>query len=98
MPELEIGLVDGGKLNFNQSFLKFNVKKKIQGKGYSRFDFTCRILDTASFSRIYCYDNANFTIAFLSEKDTFFKKCKVHSLRHTSLTFICINLCKKGLK
>ena len=28
MPELEIGLVDGGELNFNQSFLKFNVKKK----------------------------------------------------------------------
>ena len=28
MPELVIGLVDGGELNFNQSFLKFNVKKK----------------------------------------------------------------------
>ena len=28
MPELEIGLVDGGELNFNQYFLKFNVKKK----------------------------------------------------------------------
>ena len=28
MLELEIGLVDGGELNFNQSFLKFNVKKK----------------------------------------------------------------------
>ena len=26
MSELEIGLVDRGKLNFNQSFLKFNVK------------------------------------------------------------------------
>ena len=39
MPELEIGLVDGGELNFNQSFLKFNVKKKIQAKSYSRFDF-----------------------------------------------------------
>ena len=28
MPELEIGLVDGGELNFNQTFLKFHVKKK----------------------------------------------------------------------
>ena len=28
MPELEIGLVDGGKMNFNQSFLKVNIKKK----------------------------------------------------------------------
>ena len=28
MPELENGLVDGDELNFTQSFLKFNVKKK----------------------------------------------------------------------
>ena len=28
MPELNIGLVDGGELNFDQSFLQFNVKKK----------------------------------------------------------------------
>ena len=39
MPELEIGLVDGCELNFNQCFLKFNVKKKIQATSYSRFDF-----------------------------------------------------------
>ena len=39
MPELKIGLVDEGKLNFNQSFLKFDVKKKIQVKSYSLFDF-----------------------------------------------------------
>ena len=39
MPELEIGLVDGCKLNFNQSFLKFNVKKKIEAESYSQFDF-----------------------------------------------------------
>ena len=39
MPELEIGLGDGDELNFNQSFLKFNIKKKIQAKSYSRFDF-----------------------------------------------------------
>ena len=71
MPELEIGLVDGGELNFNQSFLKFNVKKKIQVKSYSRFDFKCWILDTTSLSRIYCYNNANLTIAFLSEKKFF---------------------------
>ena len=28
MPELEIGLADGGDLNFDKSFLQFNVKKK----------------------------------------------------------------------
>ena len=27
MPELEIGLVDGGEFNFDQSFLQFNVNK-----------------------------------------------------------------------
>ena len=32
MLELEIGLVDGGELNFNQSFLKFIIKKKIQAR------------------------------------------------------------------
>ena len=41
MPELEIGLVDGGELNFHEFFLKFNVKKNIQVKSYSRFDFKC---------------------------------------------------------
>ena len=50
MLELEIELVDGGELNFNQSFLKFNVKKKMQAKSYSRFDFKFRILDTADLS------------------------------------------------
>ena len=28
MPGLEIGLVNGGELNFDQSFLQFNKKKK----------------------------------------------------------------------
>ena len=50
MPELEIGLVDGCELNFNQCFLKFNVKKKIEVESYSRFDFKCWILDTGSLS------------------------------------------------
>ena len=49
MLELEIGLVDGCELNFNQSFLKFNVKKKYTGS-YSRFDFSSWILDTDSLS------------------------------------------------
>ena len=39
MPELDIGLADGGELNFDESFLQFNVKKKIHGKISSRFDF-----------------------------------------------------------
>ena len=41
MPELDIRLVDGGELNFDQSFLQFNVKKKIYAKSSSRFDFKC---------------------------------------------------------
>ena len=39
MPELEIGFVDGDELNFDQSFLQFNVKKEIYAKSSSRFDF-----------------------------------------------------------
>ena len=36
MPELEIGLVDWGELNLNhESFLMFNIKKKVQAKSYS---------------------------------------------------------------
>ena len=41
MPELEIGLVDGGELNFNQSVLQFHVKKKAKVKRSNRFDFKC---------------------------------------------------------
>ena len=41
MPELEIGLVEGGKLNFDQSFLQFNVNKKLYAKSSSQFDFKC---------------------------------------------------------
>ena len=35
MPELEIGLVDGGESNFNQSFLQFNIKKNTGEKFFS---------------------------------------------------------------
>ena len=48
MPELEMELVDRGKLNFGQSLLQFNVKKKIYANSSSQFDFKCLILDTAS--------------------------------------------------
>ena len=41
MPELDIKLVDRGELNFDQSFLQLNVKKKIYKKSSSRFDFKC---------------------------------------------------------
>ena len=41
MSELEIGLIDEGELNFNQSFLKINVTNKIQGKSYYRLGFEC---------------------------------------------------------
>ena len=32
MPELEIGLVDGGELYLDQFYLQFNVKRKIYAK------------------------------------------------------------------
>ena len=50
MPELEVGLVDGGELNFNQFFLQFRVKKKVKVKSSTRFDFKSRIRDTASLN------------------------------------------------
>ena len=34
MLELELGLANGGKLNFNKSFLQFNIKRKIYVKSY----------------------------------------------------------------
>ena len=40
MPELDISLVDGGELKFNQYFLQFNVKKT-QMKSSSQYDFRC---------------------------------------------------------
>ena len=39
--EYEIGLADVSVLNFDQSFLQFNAKKKINAKKYSRFEFKC---------------------------------------------------------
>ena len=41
MAELDIGLVDEAKLNFDQSFLQFNAKKKLYARSSSRFDFKC---------------------------------------------------------
>ena len=35
MSKLDIGLVDGGELKFDQFFLEFNVKKKIYAKSSS---------------------------------------------------------------
>ena len=39
MPEFNIGLVDGGKLNFDQTFLQFNVNKEIYAESSPQFDF-----------------------------------------------------------
>ena len=50
MCKLDKGLVDEDKLNFNQSFLQFNVGKEICAKISSRFDFKWWILDTANLS------------------------------------------------
>ena len=79
MPELEIGHVDGGEFNFNQSFLQFNLKKKIYAKNslkeHSRFDWKCWLLDTASLSNeliATIMSTFTFTIALLSEKNKIF--------------------------
>ena len=50
MPELKIGLADERALNFDQSFLQFNAKKKINAKKSFRFEFKCWILKTATFN------------------------------------------------
>ena len=45
MLELELGLVDGGELNFDKSFLQFNIKKIIMRRvtlqEHSQFDWKC---------------------------------------------------------
>ena len=43
---------------------------------------------------IYCYNYANFTIVFLCENDNFLR-CKLHSVRHASLTFTWVKLSKR---
>ena len=50
MPELKIGLAYVSALNFDQSFLQFNAKKKINAKKSSRFEFKCWILKTGSLN------------------------------------------------
>ena len=50
MPELKIGLADVSAFNFDQSFLQFNAKKKINAKKCCRFEFKCEILKTASIN------------------------------------------------
>ena len=34
MSQIEIGLVDGSELNFDQSVLQFNLKKKMYGMSF----------------------------------------------------------------
>ena len=50
IPELKIGLADVSALNFDQSFLQYNAKKKKNAKKSSRFEFKCLILKTAGLS------------------------------------------------
>ena len=50
MPGLKIELADVSALNFDQSFLQLNAKKKINAKKSSRFEFWCWILKTASLN------------------------------------------------
>ena len=65
MFELEIGLIDGDKLNFDKSFLHFNVKKKKNTQSDNlKEQFYCKywIVDTADLnsSFIASYSDAHF--------------------------------------
>ena len=74
MSELEIGLADGGELNFDKSLLQFNVKKIKYVKSSSQFCLqTLNTTHCKVKQSIYYYNNASFTLAFLSKKDNFFK-------------------------
>ena len=48
--ERKIGIADGSALNFDQSFLQFNAKRKTNAKKSSRFEFKCWILKTGSLN------------------------------------------------
>ena len=48
--EPKIGLAYVSALNFDQSFMQFNAKKKINAKKSSRFEFKCWILKTGSLN------------------------------------------------
>ena len=50
MAELKVGLADVSTLNFDQSFLQFNAKKKISAKETSQFEFKCWILKAVSIN------------------------------------------------
>ena len=41
MAQLQIWLFDERELNFDQSFLQFNVNKNVYAKSSSWFDFKC---------------------------------------------------------
>ena len=41
MAQLQIWLFDEGELNFDQSFVQFNVIKNVYAKSSSWFDFKC---------------------------------------------------------
>ena len=94
MPEREIWLAEESKLNFDQSFLQLNTKKKINGRSCSRFEFKYWILNTANLNSYLIY--ANFTlIAFLSW-DNFFKDVK--SILWGIRTFLTSTLVKLNVK
>ena len=50
MRELETALADESELNFDQSFVQFNGKKRRYAKSSSWFEFKCWILNTASLN------------------------------------------------
>ena len=48
--ELETALADESELNFDQSFVQFNGKKRSYAKSSSWFEFKCWILNAASLN------------------------------------------------
>ena len=88
MPGLKIGLADVSALNFDQSFLQLNAKKKINAKKSARFEFWCWILETASL-------NISFiAIIMLTSQWRFWVKIFFFKIK-SSLCAVCLPLTLK---
>ena len=91
MTGLKIGLADVSALNFDQSFLQLNAKKKINAKKSSRFEFWCWILKTASL-------NISFiAIIMLTSQWRFWVRISFFKMK-SSLCAVCLPLTLTSIK
>ena len=96
--EFEVALTDGGELNFDKSFLHFNVKKKNICKSY--FDCKYWVQDTASLNSSFndSYNNTNFYLhlTFLNEKNKILQDVKKPPCEASLFNFHRVKLCKRA--